>query len=738
MRYLAVKTSMLALMIPAFGSSAWAQTSNLNPAPEQAAASPALSVGLADITVTARRRSENLQNVPDSISAFTSQTIVNSNIKSIGDLARITPGLNFRDGSAFAANFFDLRLRGIGTAQQGWPSVSLIVDGVPNDSPDVLTAGSLNDVERIEVLRGPQSALYGAGAIAGAINVITKRPTNDFHAEGRLYYGNGQDAQAAAAVSGAIVPDVLLGRLSVNYRDDNGRIDSATNGIHLDPHHRKAIEGRLIFDPTSNFEIDLHGNYDQERGGFAFQSRTNPPATGVNFTEDPEYFARDFPGGQSRLFERLAARINWDLGFASITSISSYSRTRQHGLASACYDDPSNPNPAWTQANGSILCVSNVAAFGNRAQTGQVQEVFQNGTDNYNTFFQDLRASSSSDSPIQWVLGASYMHRRAGNIFGTSDTIANNPASNVISNRLDRKLDKWWGVYGELGKKIGKFELTVDARYDDQRYYDTGYNIATAMPVVIPVSTPTGGLENTQEVTAHSFQPKGQVSYHITPAIMAYATVSRGFRAGFFNTGKFAVPEHTTNYEGGFKTAWFDHSLIVNVAGFHIDYSDQQTSTTTNAPPYRIPVTIPETRINGGELEASYRLTRTFTLSGDLAYLHAEVTDGTMSPKAPKWSGSVSGQWTKPLTEHWTLNAHGDVSFHSAEYLFIGNTQRVPANAFVNARIGLERSIWGIYFVGTNLTNAHEDQMQAGTTTPYRAVYPIEPRTYGIEVRVTY
>jgi iron complex outermembrane receptor protein len=230
----------------------------------------------------------------------------------------------------------------------------------------------------------------------------------------------------------------------------------------------------------------------------------------------------------------------------------------------------------------------------------------------------------------------------------------------------------------------------------------------------------------------------GQVSYHFDPDVMAYVTVSRGFRAGYFNTGKFAIPEHTTNYEGGFKTEWLDRQLLLNVAGFHIDYSNQQLSTTINTPPYRIPVTVPKTTINGAELETSWRVLSVLTLNADLAYLNAKVADGTMSPKAPHWSGSFGAQLTQPLPDDWILNAHADVAFHSQEYLFTGNTQGIPGKGFVNARVGPERGPWGFYLVGQNLTNTREDQMQTGTTSPYKVQYPIEPRTYGLELRYTY
>ncbi len=176
----------------------------------------------------------------------------------------------------------------------------------------------------------------------------------------------------------------------------------------------------------------------------------------------------------------------------------------------------------------------------------------------------------------------------------------------------------------------------------------------------------------------------------------------------------------------------------MNAAGFHIDYSNQQTSQTIAVPPFRTPIIIPKTRINGAEVEATLRLSSAFTLAGQLAYLDATLLNGTVSPKAPKWSGSISGQVTQPLSDEWTLNARADLSFHSAEYLFLNNAQQIPSNSFVNARIGLERKEWGLYLVGSNLTDRKESQMQSSTGAFYRTIYPLEPRTYGVELRFRY
>ena len=218
-----------------------------------------------------------MQDVPDAITVLTAGTIVDAGIQHLADVAVMTPNLNLRDGSAYSSGFYNLSMRGIGQAQQGWPSVAYIVDGVPADSPEMLNNGTLDDIERIEILRGPQSALYGSGAIAGAINVVTKRPTNDLEVDGRLFYGNGEDRQAGATISGAIVPDKILARLSVFYRDDVGLIRSASNGIPLDFKDQRQVQGRAIFLPVDNFEADISGSFVKQHYGSRSMRTSCPP-----------------------------------------------------------------------------------------------------------------------------------------------------------------------------------------------------------------------------------------------------------------------------------------------------------------------------------------------------------------------------------------------------------------------------------------------------------------------------
>jgi len=693
-------------------------------------------VGMEEVMVTARRREERLQSVPDSISAFTTSSIVNSNIHTLGDVAKLTPSLNFKDGRAYSGGFFDLRMRGIGQGQQGWPSVAFIVDGVPTDSPDALTGGSLADVERIEVLRGPQSALYGAGAIAGAINIVTKRPADRLQVDGYTYMGNGNDLQLSGAVSGAMIPDKAAARLSVQYRDDDGRIDSRTNGLHLDPTNMRQVEGRVIFTPKEDLELDFRGFYNKWQVGFAFQERV-PSVAYIN-DYDPSFdVARNAGnvGSQNRELWRLVGRLNWDLDQVTFTSITSFSHTRQQGMGSGCFDDVDNPR--FPNPNGGETCMAAIVAFGAAAQTGQNIDVIQSAIDNYDTWYQDFRLSSRPESPIQWLIGVSGMHREALNAVGVERSIAGLLDHATVSLRAYDRLDKWWGVYGQVGRQWDEFELTLAGRYDSQQYESTTYT-DPSKTVVVPVPDEDGNLIDTQVKKADNFQPKAQLSYYFDEQRMAYATVSRGFRAGYFNTGAYGVPEKTTNYELGMKSQWLDNRLLANLSVFHIDYSNQQLSAILLVPPFRVPVTVPKTRINGAELETAFSVLPALTLSGNVAYLDAKLANDTTSPKSPEWSGSVSAQLTQPLNYAWTLNGHLDWSFHSSQYLFLNNTQWVPQKSYLNLRVGLEREKWGVYLVGRNLTQTQEDEQAGGVNPVYFVRYPTQPRSYGIEFRADY
>lgn len=694
---------------------------------------------LQQVVVTARKFSENIQNVPDSIIAFTPTTIVNSGIQTVEDVAALTPSLNFESGCAFECGVAFMSMRGVGNGQQGWPSISFIVDGVPAASLTEIDSGSLVDIERIEVLRGPESALYGFNAIAGAINIITKPPTDHWESNARLLYGNGDDRQVGGDVSGPLIPDKLLFSLNAAYRDDLGLIRSASNGIPLDFKDWKQAGLRMLFTPSSNLRIDLHGNIDREHDGAVYEEKVPSEADASDFSAPYTDPRRAFPGVQDRSIDHWAARVEWDFDSMSLISVSDFTHTDESvPTSSLCYDDPNDPLvPA--AAGGGIGCLLGTA-YGRAAAPGEPIDDYYSDLNYYRTVFQDLRLASSSSGPLEWTAGVSALYRRTLEGFDAGVILAPvspyeylGPTYEDLLPDWHRNYDNWWGGYGQLIWNItSRLQVTVAGRYDEERYSSTAYT-SRSTTTMIPFET-AAGLEDSQHHNGSAFQPKGSVSYHFTPDLMGYATVSRGFRAGYYFNGDYTLPEETTNYEFGVKSTIADR-IRLNADIFRVLYYHQQFSEIISTYPFQISTSIPLTRINGVELDPTLLLSRYVSLGLGLSYINAEVSDGTASPNTPKLQASPTLDVTYPVTDEWNMLLHVDDRYNSYEYLTTDDGQYQGAVNLLNARLGVQNDR---YSITTFVRNAADRryQTQAGAVLGSGFIrYENDPRTYGVEVR---
>jgi iron complex outermembrane receptor protein len=689
---------------------------------------------LEEIVVTARKREENLQNVPDSITAFTATKIVDAGIEHIADFLALTPNLTFQDGSAFYPGFFNLSMRGIGNAQDGWPSVAYIVDGVPADSLDSINSGSLEDIERIEVLRGPQSALYGAGAIAGAINVITKQPTNEWESKARLSYGNGDDRQAAATVSGPLIRDTLLFRVTATWRDNDGLFTSPSNGLDLGFQQQKEVRTVLLIKPTDALQIDLRARYDKEHDGTSYEDIVPSIASADDF--NPVYDARrGFAGSLDREFANLSARVKYDFSDFSLISVSGFSHVDQSSFSSFCYDDPSDP--LYPGPGGGAQCLFG-AAYGKNAVAGEPVDEYTDGPHNIRTITEDLRLASSGDGPLTWTVGASGMWRRVVEASAAGLILAPDETQFSIFQTWDVKRDRWWGLYGQLSAKVTrKVELTLAGRYDDTNVFNNTYTDGT-LATPVPVRLADGTLVDTVANPTKAFQPKGQVSYHFTDDVMSYLTISKGFRAGFFASGEYAVPEHTVNYEIGLKSSWLDHRMTANASAFYIDYSNQQFQTFSNTAPFISVTNIPKTKIKGLEYESALLVSSHLTLGAGLGYLDARVDDGSLSPNAPHFNANANADFSAPLSAGWAFHLHLDDRYSSPLYLSTEDQQLVPSKNYLNGRAGVSTDRYSFAVFVRNATDTRAPT-SPGVELPAGFLrYQNLPRTYGGEVRVTF
>jgi iron complex outermembrane receptor protein len=698
------------------------------------ASGPASGLQLQEVVVTSRKIAENLQEVPDAITAFNANTITDFGIKSIDDVSSLTPDLLFHTGDAYEPGTFNITMRGIGTATAGWPSVSYIVDGVPQTSTDSMQRGSFEDIERIEVLRGPQSALYGFNAIGGAINVITKRPTNEWNFGADVLYGNGPDQQIGGTLSGPIISDTLLFRLTASYRDDDGLLRSPSNGLDLDFRDWWQVQSKLIFTPVSNLEIAVTGNWDKERDGATYEDKVPSEAYADNFNS--AYDARRaYAGEQDRTLYTTAAHIQWDLEHLSFIGVVAFDHVDEQNNSSVCYDDPNDP--LFPLPGGGAACLLG-PAFGNAATAGEpIDEPFYEHKF-FRTLTSDVRIASRGNDKLTWTVGVATLHRESTQGFNVGNLLAPNATYQLLYPDWDVLNDNWWGVYGQLIWHVApRLDLTAAARYDNETYKNTQYTDQT-LSVVLPAYQ-NGVLVDTQRQTADAFQPKGQLSYHFTDDTMGYLTISRGFRAGFFSSALYTLPEHTTNYEIGFKSTSWDRRVVSNAAVFYIDYANQQFYETSATPPFVVTVTIPKTNIEGAELEETVLASRFVTFGAALGYTRADVTnDGGWSPDTPRFNATEYVDFTVPAGQGWEARLHVDDRYNSLQYLAQGNTNPNPAKNFVNLRAGVRNAHYDIAAFVRNATNTRE-QTQAGAQFPGGFVrFENEPRSYGIEIRLSF
>lgn len=684
----------------------------------------AVSATLEEVVVTARLRRESLQQVPDSITAFTAADIESAGINDVQDFVDMVPNVTMRKTWRSGNTF--ITIRGITSGAQGWPPVSFVVDGVRASSLDAINEGALVDIDRIEVLKGPQGALYGSGAIGGAINVVTRPPTDEFEGAVSAAYATGSDVTVNALLSGPVVEERLRVRVNAYYRNSDGLIDS-NNGDDLDFVDQKTVRARLDYAASDALRFDLRVSHTTSDNGALFQDKVARADLIDAFDGPGAPGPRRRPGmvgTEDRQITDASFRMQWDAAWATTTLTVGYQDLDSLVYGSVAFDEP--PLPA-------AQTTLRAPVSGNAATAGQNIDEFQYVGDDYDTRNADLRFTSRVDGPLRWVVGTEYMAREGFNWFELGHLVAPLPGTQVTrSGRYDVKEDRLWSVYGQVSYDIlPALELTAAGRYDRNRYNSTRVGDRAA-GTVIPLPDPGGVLVPTLVAEDSKFQPKVQLSYDWSDAMMLYATYSEGFRSGFFNTGNLTLPESTTNYEIGVKSEWWNRRVRLNAAVFHTDYANQQVSQTIATPPFRVTVNLPETDIDGAELEMGLRPTDRLSLSVGAGYTKSVLITGIRSPFTPKWTGNVAAEYTWPLGARLSLSARADYRYQGWQYMRPNQLFPMEAKNYLDARLTLRADAWALKAYVDNAT----DERQATSFGPFAGSFVRSyslPRSYGIE-----
>lgn len=617
------------------------------------------------IVVTARKREERLQDVPEAITAFTASAIQAANINNIRDVALNVP--NFSIASAEQPGIVLINIRGVGQVRNGEPPVAVVIDGVQLNNVNQFTQ-DLFDIERIEVLKGPQGAVYGRNAIAGAINIVTRQPTNQFEGMVEGTIGTGTDLRARAAVSGPIVEDKLLFRLSGAVRDFDGDIRNVTLGRDVNDDESYSFRGSLIVHPSEALTIDIRGSRTENHSGAAWYSFVPPGARRTDLLP----VTADIPGKVDRYLHDASVKIDYEMPGVTLTSISAYTRTKF--LLNEDFDFLP------------FDYLSGVQRFKSDAWSQELRLASGPGPFNWMTGAYLIKTDQKLDSEL-------YVRPGAGGILFPFPI----PAPTLFSATRATDDNLAYAFFGQANySATDQLDLSLGLRYDVDRRKQTD----RALP----------GLPRYRK-TFHSFQPKLSATYKLTSDANLYASAGKGFRSGGFNPNariaRVYNAEENWSYEAGFKSSWADRMVTLNGAVFYTRVKDRQIylfDQLTGAQIITNP--IPRSRILGAELEMTARPLAGLDLSLSGGFLDTKITrydatvfaglpaagdfTGNDLPQVPRWSYSAAIQYRIPMGDDTDLTPRVESNGKGGHYYWeVDNRDRRAFVNLVNARLSL-------------------------------------------------
>lgn len=704
------------------------------------------------VVVTAQKRVEENIKVPVAVTAVGAAEIQNITAGFLTDIAIKAPNVTMTPGTNSPA----ISIRGVSSQSNvnaGFPpAVGVYIDEVYQGRDPTFNT-ILNDVARVEVLRGPQGTLYGKNTIGGAINIITTAPSNDFTAFGDVSYGNYDFIQGRVTVGGAIVPDLLMARLSLVHRERDGYLKNTLTGKNLNDINSDGVRLVIASKVSDQLRLRFGADYFDETGTSALETgpATFPAPTPAVLAAIPPQIATDnrvqlnTPEGARRELFGYMARADYSFGGAEFTSITSW---RSYV---AEFTDDSDGLP--------------VDAFDvGRDEKGQ-------------NFSQEFRLASTGDGPFTWLVGAYYYDEDTKNIrhirlgpqmpvllIGAMIPGLTGEAAETYST-IDAK--SYAGFASGTWQLAPKVRLAGGIRWTHEKkdfFYSQLYTKTFA-------NLPNGVLISNFAVRIPAVREKysddrwtGDISlsYDFTDEQTAFVKYSRGFKAGGFQTDVISppfnardplgfAPETVDNYEAGYKSYFFDRRLSLNVAAFYLKWHDKQEQIFTGLSFLIRNAATASSR--GLEVELTARPTRNILLDANGAYLKAKYDDfptnasltGRPFQLTPKYTGSLGAQYTAPVLNGLEFYARADLVHRSSSYFLPSATARLNIESLtaLNGRLGLQSAAggWGAYLWGKNINN--DKVLGTGSAFPFpRAQITTRAsgfgRTYGIELRKTF
>jgi len=683
----------------------------------------ATSQVIEEVLVTAEKRAGTVQETSIAITAYSSEELNLRGIEELEDLQFSAPNLVISHNSQSPVTY--AYIRGIGSDQlvAGFdPGVAYHVDGIYVGQPSAMP-GDMWDLERVEVLRGPQGTLYGRNTTGGSINVITKEPTEDLDVLADVTFGN-YDRQRFRGVIGGGITDGIAGRLSFITDKDDGYQKNLT-GKDGDQTDYTSVRGKLKFELGDSADLVLTAQRFDNKGRQS-QKRREPFAPvelapgfvvdvyagAIPNPSDPRKVAKDYPEKLDLENDFYSAKLSWDIGAAQLVSITGY--IDNEWFQSTDIDMSNNP----------------------------VQ--FQEWSMDTQQFTQELQLISTGDGPLEWIVGAFYFDEELSTDYLFEDSSI---AGFTFMNGGDLDTESV-AVYGQVAYDFrkndgGPFRIVGGLRWTQDDKSIDEYQIIPQFGV---------NLAGPTDKKWDKVSGKLGVDWFFSEAAMAYVNYSRGYKGGGFSIGQFDTfdPEIVDSVEVGLKSQFWDQRAQVNVSAFYNDYQDLQVNflvftsfTTDNAA---------AATIQGIEVESTFIPVDNLTLNATATWLDAEFDEYQFSPtidlagdtlnRAPEFTIALTTQYDWSLGERGSVTARADFYWQDEVYYRVQNIDRHREGAFSTLDL---RLMWSSsdeqWVVDAFMKNVTDEDNQRGLTVSdglstgnnsFVTYFP--PRTYGVRV----
>lgn len=738
-----------------------AQTVAPATAPNAAAAPAVQSDQIQEVVVTARKRKERLQDVPLAISAFGSSTLESAGVRTLQDLSALTPGMSVNDDGTESQ--VTPVIRGMAKLGEGDPNVAIFLDGIYLANPASVSLG-LIDLERIEVVKGPVSSLYGRNAFAGAINYVSKSPTD--YTSGSLSMTLGQYGMKSVtgSVGGSVIPGLLKGRIAIGYDKTDGTFKDNVTNLRAGGHEKK--DAQVSFEMTPNKQFTINGalyygkDFFGEPASVYLEDNCGPKIlAGVTAGQFTQYCGEISSNGKSVEVAKVADSAGASGNDRKVTSGSlKFAYDFDMVDASALFGYNKVTQQRFSDFTGRRDGIPFALTTGGAVS---LPELFGSDANN-DDFSGEFRVSSKQNQRVRWSGGLYYFKAKntASTLIGidgskltAGQTLASATARQYLTS--DGSFSQAYQTVGEGETRLlsefvgGEFDIlpnltaSAEGRHTKE---DKSYDLLRSTAVANTVR-PFGYLAD----AAFSYNNyRATLNWKATKSNLLYISSANGTKAGGYNPRATISSELTYNPETsdtieiGSKNTFLNNRLQVNAAVYRIKSKDLQILAPSDNPLATGLVTrnFGGTTSKGVELEVTARPVNGVTLTGGVAYTNPKFDSGTydfsnaaacaaipscaarvvtvstaqgnrsvvdlngLTPqRVSKVQTSLGVSYATPVLDTWTYFARVDARHETKQYMAPINLSYWGSRTVVNLRTGLESDAWRLAFFVTNLTD---------------------------------